>query len=400
MKPFSKTLLSAGAAAMLSTSALTAQAVTDEEFNQLKSQFDQLAEAMESSQTNQSSSKTTLGGYGELHYNNLSNGTKPQKKEIDFHRFVLFVGHEFSDRIRFFSELELEHSLSADKNGCSFEVPPGGLNPGDSVNCEGSTVPGAVAIEQAYVDIDLTDNTSIKAGVLLIPVGMINETHEPPRFYGVERNPINKHIIPTTWREGGFMYSGHTDAGFSYDIAVTSGLKMDPGKVSIRGGRQKASEAKMNNPAVTGRVKYTGISGLTLAAAIQVNDDATQDSSDNVGRATLTESHLVWNTGALTLKALYARWNIDGVGATALNKDSQYGGYVEAGYKLSDSFGVFSRYNAWDNGGSGDTKITQTDVGFSYWPHQDVVVKVDYQAQTAANNSDSDGFNVGVGYQF
>ncbi len=400
MKPFNKTLLSAGVAALLSTTAFTAQAVTDEEFNQLKLQFEQLAEALDTMPADDTSRKTTLSGYGELHYQNLSNGTSPQKKQINFHRFVLFVGHEFSDSIRFFSELELEHSLSADKNACSFEVPAGGLSAGDTVDCKGSTTAGAVAIEQAYVEIGLTDNTSVKGGVLLMPVGMINETHEPPRFYGVERNPINKYIIPTTWREGGFMLSGHTSSGFSYDLALTSGLKMDPAKVNIRSGRQKASKAKMNNPAVTGRIKYTGFSGLTLSATVQVNDDATQDPSDNVGRATLTESHLVWNAGDLTIKTLYAKWKVEGAGAVALNKDDQYGGYLEAGYKINDKLGVFSRYNTWDNGGSGDTKIAQTDIGFSYWPHPDVVVKVDYQNQTVANNEDSDGLNIGVGYQF
>ena len=42
--------------------------------------------------------RTTLGGYGELHYNNLDgSGGGKDKKEIDLHRFVLFIGHEFNE---------------------------------------------------------------------------------------------------------------------------------------------------------------------------------------------------------------------------------------------------------------------------------------------------------------
>ena len=196
------------------------------------------------------------------------------------------------------------------------------------------------------------------------------------------------------------MLSGNNSSGISYDLALTSGLKVDPTTVDIRKGRQKASEATVNNWAVTGRVQYTGISGLTLSGLIQVQDDITQDSTDNVAGATLVETHVVWNSGPVNVKALYARWDIDGTGASAINKDVQDGGYLEASYKTSATTGIFIRQNNWDNGGAGDTAISQTDLGFSYWPHQDVVIKVDYQAQSAAAGKDSDGFNVGIGYQF
>ncbi|MEH6604324.1 MAG: hypothetical protein V7711_01995, partial [Pseudomonadales bacterium] len=146
-------------------------------------------------------SKTTLGGYGELHYNNLekqSDGSK--KEEIDFHRFVLFVNHEFNDTTRLFSELELEHSIAGDGK------------------------PGEIELEQAYIEHDYAANHQFKAGLFLIPVGIMNETHEPNTFYGVERNPVEKNIIPTTWWEGGAALTGRFGEGFSYDAALTSGL--------------------------------------------------------------------------------------------------------------------------------------------------------------------------------
>jgi hypothetical protein len=357
----------------LTTLSGTALAVTDAEFAALQDQFNALADRLDAAPA---TNNTQLGGYGELHYNNLSNGTGPQKKQLDFHRFVLFVNHQFNNDIRFFSEFEIEHAVA-----------------GEGEN-------GEVEIEQAYVQFDLDDDTQLNAGLFLVPVGILNETHEPTTFYGVERNPVESNIVPTTWWEGGAMLSGHNSSGYSYDIALHSGLSVDPAMVNIRSGRQKVSEAAANNWAATGRVKYTGITGLELAASLQVQDDISQDSSDTVEGATLIETHAVWNSGPVTVKALYASWSIDGAGAEALGKDSQNGGYVEAGYKLNANHGVFVRHNLWDNGGlAADTDKAQSDVGYNYWPHEDVVIKVDYQAQNDVAG-DSDGLNVGIGYRF
>lgn len=369
---------------VLSTASLSAQAVTDEEFNELRARFEQLADAFEESST--TSSSTHVGGYGELHYNNLEDGNNKSSRSIDFHRFVLFFGHEFSDDIRFYSELEVEHAFVADNN--------------DALGADGTT-DGEVELEQAYVEFDITDNAQIKGGLFLIPVGIMNETHEPPTFYGVERNPVEKDIIPATWWEAGAMASANTSMGLSFDLALTSGLD---GGTDIRGGRQKGSKATANDLAITGRIKYTGISGLELAITGQVQNDMTQDGSDNIDGGELIETHAIWNTGPVTLKALYAKWDIDGVGASSTEKDEQDGAYIEAAYKVTSQFGVFTRYNVWDTGGAGDTERTQTDVGVNYWPHEDVVVKFDIQSQdhgdAIAKKDEKDGFNLGIGYQF
>lgn len=358
--------------------ATPAFAVTDEEFKALQEQFNQLADQVDEN-SKSSISNTTVGGYGELHYNNLSDGNGNDKKVLDLHRFVIFVNHEFNDDIRFFSEFEIEHAFISDNNDGS-----------------GNTSPGEVEVEQAFVQFDIGENTNVDAGVFLIPVGILNETHEPPTFYGVERNPVEKNIIPVTWWEGGAMLSGHYDSGFSYDLALTSGLD---GGTSIRGGRQKTASANANNLAGTARVKYTGVRGLELAGTVQYQDDMTQDSSDMTNSASLVETHARYNFSDITLTGLYARWDIDGEDAATAQKDVQDGGYIEASYKFTPKWGVFVRQNQWDNGGVGDTSKSQTDVGFNYWPHEDVVIKADYQAQNdVAGNFD--GVNLGIGYQF
>jgi len=383
--------------AMTFALAQPALAVTDEEFRDLQEQFNLLAEQVDANSS--VASDTTVGGYGELHYNNLSNGEGKSKKEMDFHRFVLFFGHQFNDKTRFFSEMEVEHGTVADTG-------------------DGTSV-GEVSIEQAYVQFDLNDTTKANAGILLVPVGFINETHEPPTFYGVERNVISKYIIPTTWREGGASITGNYESGFSYDLAVHTGLD---GGTNIRGGRQKVAEANASNLASTARVKYTGITGLEIGGTLQYQSDVSPQPQDttipndsaNVGSATLLEGHVRWNIADITLTALYAQWNID-VASTASAeeqaKDVQNGGYIEASYKITPKWGVFARQNQWDNGGQGDTSRSQTDVGFNYWPHERVVLKADYQMQSnyqkfnstssAINNvAGFDGFNLGIGYQF
>jgi len=326
--------------------------------------------------------KTTVGGYGELHYNNLSGkGGAADKDEVDFHRFVLFFGHEFSDDIRFFSELELEHSIA-----------------GDDKN-------GEVELEQAYLDFDLNDQHTARAGLFLLPVGIINETHEPPTFYGTERNPIEKNVIPATWWAAGAGSHGELGAGFSYDAYVHSGLAVDNG-FKIRSGRQKVSKDKANDLAATARLKYTGIAGLELSVSAQHQQDMGQGLVTGLESGNLIETHAIWSTGPFTLKALYAAWDIAGSAIEAAGSDKQRGLYLEPSYRLSEQFGVFARFNQWDNkagsnsGSAADSEKEQWDIGVNYWPHEDVVIKADYQYQSNDDGKEQNGLNIGLGYQF
>ena len=334
---------------------------------------------------------TSFGGYGELHMNQLDNKTAggTDKEEIDLHRFVLFFGHQFTDDVRFFSELEVERALS------------------------GNNKPGEVEIEQAFVEWDFADNHSAKAGVFLVPVGILNETHEPDTFYGTERNPVEKNIIPSTWWEGGVAINGQIAEGVSYDLAVHSGLSIDTtgaptGKYKVRDGRKKVGEAPAENAAFTGRIKYTAIPGLELAATVQHQTDiAQQQGASAQTSANLIEAHAIYQTGPFQLRALYAMWDIDDsivTDSTVSGSDKQEGFYIEPSFKLSESLGVFARYNEWDNqagDSSSDSEYSQIDVGVNYWLTPTVVLKADYQNQSVpATEDEFDGFNLGVGWSF
>ena len=325
------------------------------------------------------SSKTTFGGYGEVHYNNLEKDDSSATKDaVDFHRFVMFTGHQFTDSIRFFSELEVEHSIAGDGQV------------------------GEVELEQAYVEWDIKDNLSAKAGLFLMPVGLLNETHEPDTFYGTERNNVEKYIIPATWWEAGTASKGELGEGISYDLAAHSGIYIEPGSHTPRGGRQKVGKAKADDMAFTGRLKYTAIPGLELAASLQYQGDVRQGEGAAID-ATLFETHVAWQRDNFQLRALYAQWDFDDViNATQAGADEQTGFYIEPAFKVNDKLGLFARYSQWDNtaGNSTDSEITQIDLGFNYWLHPNVVFKLDYQNQDAPNDKGYDGINLGVGYSF
>ncbi|MDH3327286.1 MAG: OprO/OprP family phosphate-selective porin [Gammaproteobacteria bacterium] len=393
-----KTLLCSSITIILQTLTLSAShaAVSDEDFNQLQSivkdqsaQISSLQEKLELTADmidqggRKSSSATSIGGYGELHYNNLKNQKAggEDKKQIDMHRAVLFVSHEFNDNIRFWSELEVEHSQAGDgKSG------------------------GEVSMEQAYVEFDIHDQLSVRSGMLLIPAGIINETHEPPTFYGVERNPIESKIVPSTWREGGVAVSGRFGTAWGFDAALHSGLSTSiADKYGIRKGRKVARQAPANDLAVTTRLKWTGIPGLELAATAQYQPDVTQGTDASAGSALLTEAHVVWSHGPFAVRGLYATWALEGNGPKSIGANEQTGWYIEPSYKVNSQWGVFTRYNNWDNqaGNSSDSEYAQLDAGVNYWPHPKIVVKADYQRQSTPNGKDNyDGINLGVGYQF
>ncbi len=326
--------------------------------------------------------RTSIGGYGELHYN----GGKTDR--IDFHRFVLLFGHEFNEDVRFFSEVELEHSVA------------------------GEGQQGEVELEQAFLEFDLGEYHALRAGVQLIPVGILNETHEPPTFYGVERNQVETNIIPTTWWEAGVGISGELGEGFSYDLMYHSGLEVPTtggNAFRIRSGRQKVANADARDGATTGRLSWTGLAGVEVAATVQYQEDLTQGSAQETP-AVLIEGHIdaqrAFGPGTIGFRALGAVWDLDSTAATVLGRDEQYGWYVEPSYRFGTDWGdlgFFAQYAEWDNaaGDSTDSVFSQTRVGANFWPTPDTVFKLDYQfddAPTAA--SEDNRLNIGLGYQF
>jgi hypothetical protein len=335
-------------------------------------------------------SATTFGGYGELHYNNLdADDSSLDVKEADFHRFVGFIGHDFSDSVRLFAEVELEHSVIKDTDDGSSD--------------------GEVELEQAYLEIDLNDNYYTRSGLFLVPVGILNITHEPDTFFGVERNDVENVIIPGTWWEGGASLGARYSNGLAWDVAVHTGLAVPTtggNAFRIRSGRQKVSKASAENLAYTAQLRYTGIPGLELAGTFQYQDDMSQVSGDGLDEGQLVSLHAVYSHGPFALRALWAGWDLDGDAVQAAEADEQTGWYIEPSYRFDlarHSFGVYSRYEDVEAARDRDN-FSQWEFGLNYWPTEGVVFKFDLRDRehdrAAESGRDFTGFDLGVGYSF
>ena len=186
--------------------------------------------------SNLSQQGLTVGGYAETHYN----GESGKNALLDVHRIVMLFGYKFNDRTQFITELEFEHVKE-------------------------------VYVEQAFLQYSLTDNVNLRAGLMLVPMGIINEYHEPTTFNGVERPSMDKSIVPSTWREIGLGLSGKFDeASLRYQVYMFNGFKSDNdgkylgGSNGLRNGRQKGAESTMNNVNFSGKLDYYGLPGLRL----------------------------------------------------------------------------------------------------------------------------------------
>src|SRR5687767_10038390 len=186
----------------------------------------------------------SLSGYMEMHLNKVQD----QPTAFDLHRFVLMIGHSFSDRLKFWSEVEIEHAF---------------------VEVEGGEETGEVAIEQAFIDLIVNRRFNVRAGVVLMPVGIVNERHEPPTFHGVERTFVDTVIVPTTWRDTGVGAFGDLGRGFSYRAYAVPGLDATgfTAEEGIKDGRQQGGLADASDPAVTGRLEYRH-AGFTAGGSV------------------------------------------------------------------------------------------------------------------------------------
>lgn len=355
-------------------------------------------------QTPESEERTTVGGYGEVHYTNRSGSDTPGS--INLARFVVYLAHQFSDRIAFRSEVEVEDA-----------------------KVEGGEDGGEVALEQAYLDYALSDRTTLRAGLVLAPLGIINELHEPPTFNGVARPGFDHDVLPSTWRELGFGAVGTLPVagGLSYRIYLLNGLLAEgfSAEEGIRGGRQEGKEASLSNPSLTGRLEY-GRPGLKLGGAFWYGGSANQDSI--LGKTAFAAPFLVlaadarFDRGPLMLRGVVARISIKdaeeintrfgtGVGSRI------EGGYLEAGYNLlhllaprsSQKLNAFARHERYDTHAAVPTGTTRdpslarrtTTLGLSYKPLWNVVFKGDYQLRrNKAGLGEEEAVALGIGYQF
>lgn len=322
----------------------------------------------------------------------------------DFHRFVLLFGHSFSERIKFWSELELEHS-----------------------RLEGGETSGEVALEQAYLDFLVKPYFNLRAGMLLTPVGIINERHEPPSFNGVERPFVETLIIPTTWHELGFGVTGTLGRGFRYRAYLMGSL--DASRFDAEGGisegRTSGFESSFRNPAKVARVEYAGVRRLTLGASIYSGHAGFNTPGLNP-RVSIAEFDGRYGYRRLDFRGLFANTWVSRAGELNDQLQRQFGfnpniARQMRGYYFEPAVHVFPRrnrndlilftryekFNTQQEMPAGYLPLAQFDrsawvTGVTLKPNADVAIKFDYvfSRNASAVVRALDGINLGVGWWF
>ncbi len=360
--------------------------------------------------------RLTIGGYGEVHYNQPLNPETKDPGTLDVHRVVLLFGYKFNERTQFVTEIEFEHVSE-------------------------------VYVEQAFLQYKINNFLNFRGGLLLVPMGIINEYHEPTTFHGVERPLVDKYIAPTTWREIGLGFTGSIfPAYIKYQVYLVNGFNgydgapnLD-GKNGLRKGRQKGAESFISAPNLTGKIEYFGIRGLNVGLSgyfgntqstaykgIEVNDAESKAKADS-------------SVVGISMIGLDARYSIKGLQLkgqfylTSLSNAAEYnafattegdpndlgsgmiGYYAEAGYNVfrhlknvGTELIPFVRYEVYDThhsveGGLAKNKSYNNTIittGLTWQLARGAVLKADMQFVRPAS-ADEFGrvFNAGFGVMF
>ena len=350
---------------------------------------------------------TNIVGYGEVGYGKFR---QSGNATADLQRFVFGFNHRFDERLTLHSEVEFEHAIvSKDDHG-------------------------EAEIEQAWLNCKMSDAVNLKGGLFLIPLGILNETHEPPTYYGVMRNQVETRIIPTTWRELGAGVHGIVGEGIRYDVGITTNFdsgKLDDPTTGIRSAHQEGQLANARNLAVYGALNYRR-PGLLVGGGVFTGDTGQNGASNPAlrgvsARLTLWDVHAQYRVAGLDLQALYAAGSLgdsDKLNAAILanataNGTTPFaapktirGGFVQAAYHAykRGNFDVapFVRYERIDikqqedpaNGQLQDpNNIERTKTfGVNFWVHPQVVLKADVQRY--AIDKSQDRLDLGLGFMF
>lgn len=362
-----------------------------------------------------SSGKLNIGGYAQLDYNQPFGGEVRRNGMLDVHRLVMLFGYRFNEKTQFVTEIEYEHVSE-------------------------------VYVEQAYLQYSINRFVNFRAGLMLIPMGIINEYHEPPTYNGVERPHIDNVVAPTTWRELGAGFSGNLiDASLRYQAYIVNGFSSYNGSAKIggknglRGGRQKGAESFLSSPNFAAKIEYYGVRGLNLGlsyyhgntqsslySGIKDGDNTAIERADSsVVGIKMLGADARYNLAGFQLRGQYYLNFIDNTekfnrftAANGKNNDlgsSQTGWYAELAYdlfrntQLKSSLLPFIRYekynlhqsiaNGFTENPSYKNTIISTGLGWKITPQ--AALKCDVQfVKSEADNSYNKIFNAGVGVMF
>jgi hypothetical protein len=347
---------------------------------------------------------TVITSYGEVNYNRYTR--QSQNTQADLRRFVLGIQHRVNERLKVVGELELEHAVSSAEDA------------------------GEVEVEQAYAEYALTPTWALRGGLFLMPLGLLNENHEPTAYYGVERNFVETAIIPSTWREGGVQAVGSFDNGITVQGGISTSFDLNKWDFSsesearespLGSVHQELSLARARDVAVFSAVNWRGIPGLLLGTGAFTGGASHKQPGAPKARITLWDAHARWTPGKWDLSAVYASghigntaaWNTLNVGQPTLMPSRFDGWYLQGAYALWqrgemalkpfarwEQFNTARRFADLGAGLTPDAAATERvlTVGLNFLLTPEVVLKADWQR--FRENRDADRIDLGLGWSF
>ena len=332
-----------------------------------------------------SKSPLSIGGYGKMDYSYSSNEGSSNNDKIDLYRFIPYIGYKFSDNIIMNTEIEFEHGGSKD----------------------GAAGDGYVIIEFMYLDFLMNEGLNIRVGNQLVPMGLINERHEPTLFTTVQRPNTSKKLIPSTWHENGIMIHGKIADDFTYKLGAFSALDLTMGLGEGNDWLRDSRIGSFRNQnrlglAVVARLDYTGINGLFVGASAYNDSDIT-----------MLDFHFDYNKDAFRTYGVVTQTNRDD--APTGEPEKAQGGFINLSYDLLSltksknrmpAFVQYENVSAQEKlagGGSVDSTDTLT-VGINYFPHEQVVLKADYAMNKdnskTSTTDETNVFSLSMGFIF
>ena len=348
-----------------------------------------------------SSQGVSFAGYGEMLLQNFDSSNESgaagaSTTRLDFLRAVLYAGYRFNEKFLFNSEIEVEHG-------------------------------NEIFVEFAYVDYLASEHLTMRGGLLLLPLGLVNEFHEPNVFLGTKRPETEQRILPSTWRENGAGILGSIGM-LNYRAYVTNGFN-GAGFTSagLRGGRQRGVQALAANLAFSSRVDITPAPGVTGGIGFYHGGSGQEQLVLDGVRldldTTVVEVHGQAQMRGLDLRGLFAQASLDQAGeaSRALRlptgsplAETMQGGYMQVGYNVLSQVNTplaltpYTRYERVDTQHrvpAGFARDLSRDgslktLGVEFKPIPNVVIKTDYQWITNQAGTGRNQFNFNLGYAF
>jgi hypothetical protein len=358
----------------------------------------------------------SIGGYGETNFKIVTNDGAGTSDEFDFVRLVAYLGYKFTDKLVFNSEIEFEHASTS-----------------SSVSSPG----GSVAVEFATLDYLWNPMLNLRGGLMLVPLGFINEVHEPPFYFGNVRPPVETQLIPTTWRSNGAGIFGQLFEGFEYKAyGITSFNAEGYRSLNLRDARQSGNRERAEDWSFVARTDYAPFAEWSLGGSLYLGDQGQNEEYGNedigfrqVGVFTqFYEVHSEVITQGIWFRVLGTTALVDDAGILSQDEAIQaatrgepigkvlLGAYAEVAYDVmpwllpetAQYLAPWFRYSWLDTTNKVAAGFTRNpaarrhfyEFGLQYKPIPQVVLKADYHIQDAESGTLPDELRLGGGFVF